>query len=295
MEGPRLGILGTILSVGLLLIIFIGLNSGEPTGYAILKSILTKTGDLYVSSNPKGANVYVDNVYKGIAPITISLSAGSHNVKVTKSGYNDYISTVTISAGETTNFYATLPLPQSKIETKTTSSAQGGDIPSPYPVERQQDIKRASNESPVYTATVPPQRPATAVTPSRHGIWYAPYTSHAIAGEENYFYISALNLGEPVKICWRFTGQYIGGEYSSDCSEPIDSFKPKSWRVIDRDCYGIDTRTNDQRVPCSGYITVYSDAATQPIIPAATFCVGDSNPACVSLHFTSKYDVIGND
>lgn len=67
------------------------------------------TGNLYVASNPTAANLYVDNVLKGTTPRTVTgLSVGSHAVKVTKSGYNNYITTKYIYAGQTAKLNVTL-------------------------------------------------------------------------------------------------------------------------------------------------------------------------------------------
>lgn len=62
------------------------------------------TGTLKIESVPGSAKVYIDGVYKGETPssgyLTISnLAAGDHNLKVTKSGYKDWIGVVTIPSG----------------------------------------------------------------------------------------------------------------------------------------------------------------------------------------------------
>ena len=66
----------------------------------------TGTGTLKIESVPGSAKVYIDGVYKGETPssgyLTISnLAAGDHNLKVTKSGYKDWIGVVTIPSGST--------------------------------------------------------------------------------------------------------------------------------------------------------------------------------------------------
>jgi hypothetical protein len=61
------------------------------------------TGALSVSSTPSGAEVYVDNVYRGYSPATISdLSTGFHSVTVKLSGYNDAKTDAQVVAGVTT-------------------------------------------------------------------------------------------------------------------------------------------------------------------------------------------------
>jgi hypothetical protein len=61
------------------------------------------TGTLDVSSSPVGAQVYLDNVYMGITPITLTqVSAGSHVVLLKLSGYADWEVTAQVAAGQTT-------------------------------------------------------------------------------------------------------------------------------------------------------------------------------------------------
>ncbi|HRT37680.1 MAG TPA: PEGA domain-containing protein, partial [Caldisericia bacterium] len=61
-------------------------------------------GFLSVDSDPSGANVYVDNKNIGKTPIkSYQLEPGSHTIKLSLDGYNDYISNVTISSNSTKN------------------------------------------------------------------------------------------------------------------------------------------------------------------------------------------------
>ncbi|MCD4822233.1 MAG: PEGA domain-containing protein [Methanococcoides sp.] len=58
-------------------------------------------GLISISSSPNSASVYLDGVYKGVAPITLKkIPIGSHTIKLTKSGYNDVSKTVTVSSGK---------------------------------------------------------------------------------------------------------------------------------------------------------------------------------------------------
>jgi len=65
-------------------------------------------GTLSVTSNPKGAKIYVNGEYEGITPIDITLTPGKYSVKITKEGYKDYYSSVTVSQKETTKLPVTL-------------------------------------------------------------------------------------------------------------------------------------------------------------------------------------------
>ncbi|WOF17121.1 PEGA domain-containing protein [Methanoplanus sp. FWC-SCC4] len=60
------------------------------------------TGSVSVTSDPEGAGVYIDDVYKGITPVQISgVTAGEHQVMLKLDGYGDSHGKVTVSAGGT--------------------------------------------------------------------------------------------------------------------------------------------------------------------------------------------------
>jgi hypothetical protein len=81
-------------------------------------------GTLSVSSSPTGADVYMDNQYKGITPVTLSnLPAGTHTVKISLAGYNDYVSNVQIADGQTTQVSAALGA------VPTSTPTQSGPLP----------------------------------------------------------------------------------------------------------------------------------------------------------------------
>ena len=66
-------------------------------------------GSISITSNPSGANIYLDGTSKGITSSTlIDIPIGSHTVKLTKSGYNDILKTVTIISGQTISFSESL-------------------------------------------------------------------------------------------------------------------------------------------------------------------------------------------
>ncbi|HTY15528.1 MAG TPA: PEGA domain-containing protein [Methanoregulaceae archaeon] len=69
-----------------------------------------QTGTIYVSSSPSGATVTLDDGYdQGVTPMTFySVPTGSHNIRVTSPGYQQYSTNVVVSAGATSNVYATL-------------------------------------------------------------------------------------------------------------------------------------------------------------------------------------------
>ena len=67
------------------------------------------TGQIVIASSPSGAEVYLDNVYKGVTPVTLSdIAAGSHTLTLSLTGYQDSVQTVTVNGGESTPVAVTL-------------------------------------------------------------------------------------------------------------------------------------------------------------------------------------------
>jgi PKD repeat protein len=63
------------------------------------------TGTLSVVTRPEGAQVYVDDVMRGLSPANIpALPAGQHTLRLEKSGYRNMTVPVSIEAGKTTDY-----------------------------------------------------------------------------------------------------------------------------------------------------------------------------------------------
>lgn len=103
-------------------------SSGVRSQVFCTLSPLDNSGSLYVISTPSNANIYLDAVYKGHTPMTISnLAAGTHILEVDKSGYYDWKSSVEVPAGGTRTISATLnPMPASTVGWIYVSSSPGG-------------------------------------------------------------------------------------------------------------------------------------------------------------------------
>ncbi len=108
-----------------------------------VSAILNKTA-IYVSSTPSGAYIYLDNQYKGATPFTITnLLPGSHPIKLTLNGYDDWITTVNVVEGRT------IPVP---AELSIKSSTQN-----PAPTKITPIITSTSATlAPTYTTTPTP-------------------------------------------------------------------------------------------------------------------------------------------
>jgi hypothetical protein len=82
------------------------------------------TGSVAVSSSPTNADIYLDNVFKGITPSTLdSITPGTHTLVLKLNGYQDYSSQIQVVAGQTTQVSATLVETATPTSTPTTGSA----------------------------------------------------------------------------------------------------------------------------------------------------------------------------
>ena len=67
------------------------------------------TGQIVAASVPPGAEFFLDNVYKGITPLTLSdIPLGSHVVTMKEAGYSDNVQIVTVVGGQSTAVATTL-------------------------------------------------------------------------------------------------------------------------------------------------------------------------------------------
>ncbi|NJE29442.1 PEGA domain-containing protein [Thermococcus sp. 18S1] len=83
---------------------------------------------LIIKTTPEGASVYINDVYKGITPLSITLEEGTYDLKLKKDGYETLQETITLYPGKTTTVTRELkPLPTSLPGTSTRIEA---DIPS---------------------------------------------------------------------------------------------------------------------------------------------------------------------
>lgn len=74
---------------------------------------VTDTGTLEISSNPTGANVYINNEYKGIAPLTVTLPTGTYSVTFKLTGYSGSTISANVNSGGTSTVQGSL-VPASK-------------------------------------------------------------------------------------------------------------------------------------------------------------------------------------
>jgi hypothetical protein len=88
---------------------------GEPTPAPTLAY-----GSITVTSSPSGADIYIDNVYKGLSPAVFgTITNGNHVVRIKLDGYQDLTKSVTVTADNQTVHAA---LSQERTVTTTTTS-----------------------------------------------------------------------------------------------------------------------------------------------------------------------------
>ncbi len=67
------------------------------------------TGQIVIASSPPGAEVLLDNVYKGVTPVTLTdIASGSHMLTLRLAGYQDSVQTVAVTGGGSTPVAITL-------------------------------------------------------------------------------------------------------------------------------------------------------------------------------------------
>jgi hypothetical protein len=77
-------------------------------------------GGISVTSMPTGGNVFVDNVYRGVTPVTLSgIPAGTHTIRVQLQGYRDFSMEVQVVGGTSTPVTASLEMVATPTPTKS--------------------------------------------------------------------------------------------------------------------------------------------------------------------------------
>lgn len=65
-------------------------------------TVTVQSGTLAITTVPPGAKVFVDNVFKGVTPLTLTdTPSGYHVLLITLPGYNDYTTSATVESSKT--------------------------------------------------------------------------------------------------------------------------------------------------------------------------------------------------
>ena len=80
------------------------------------------TGSVDINSSPAMADIYLDGKLVGSSPMKINdIIVGSHTLKLSRKGYDDYTKTVTVTEGKTTTVTATLTKQSAPASATTTT------------------------------------------------------------------------------------------------------------------------------------------------------------------------------
>jgi hypothetical protein len=88
------------------------------------------SGSIAVISAPSGAEVFENNVFKGISPLTLdSQNPGSYSLSLRMDGYQDWQTTVQVIAGQTSQITATMNQAATTTATSFPAPTKSGMIP----------------------------------------------------------------------------------------------------------------------------------------------------------------------
>ena len=136
-------------------------------------TVTVPSGTLLVSTDPDTASVFVDNVFKGVTPLTLTdTAAGYHKVRIALPGYEDYTTEITVEPSQTMLVKADL-----RLSANTTTAPQLPAVTPPAGPPPQQNGSIAVTSVPngaavtldgTYEGTTPVIIPE--VKPGNHGI-----------------------------------------------------------------------------------------------------------------------------
>lgn len=86
-------------------------------------------GSIAVNSNPQGARVYLDNVYKGQTPVNLKdIPVGRHAIKIVLPDYQEWNSEITVTSSQTARIFADLESQRAYGSISVNSNPWGADI-----------------------------------------------------------------------------------------------------------------------------------------------------------------------
>ena len=97
--------------------------------YTTLQPLSLSPNSIYVTSDPENAFAYLDTIYKGKTPLTITgVSPGEHMIELNAPGYHSWNTTVSLPGGSTHTVYATM-ISLAPTMTGTTVTTPGTPAP----------------------------------------------------------------------------------------------------------------------------------------------------------------------
>lgn len=83
-------------------------------------------GSISIYSNPRGADIYIDDVYEGLTPLELNeISVGTHTIKLVMPGYQGWIQEIYISSSQVERISVDLE-PETSYGSIVVSCDQGG-------------------------------------------------------------------------------------------------------------------------------------------------------------------------
>lgn len=88
--------------------------------------LVPNTGRLKITSDPQDAKIFIDGEEKGLTPFDENIEQGDHEIKVTKRGFDPYITNISLKRNETQSINARLKI--QPMQLVITSKPAGGMV-----------------------------------------------------------------------------------------------------------------------------------------------------------------------
>ena len=91
----------------------VNIRAGSTTSVNALLQPVVRSGTLSVDSSPRGAQVHVNGIFRGVTPLRIDLDPAQYDVRVTLTGYEEFAANVNVRPGQVSSVSARLqPVPR---------------------------------------------------------------------------------------------------------------------------------------------------------------------------------------
>jgi hypothetical protein len=88
-------------------------RSGQTTSVNAQLQPVIRSGTLSVDSSPRGAQVYVNGILRGVTPLRVDLDPAQYDVRVRLTGYEEFAASVNVRSGQVSSVNAQLqPVPR---------------------------------------------------------------------------------------------------------------------------------------------------------------------------------------
>ncbi len=99
----------------------------EPKFFGCLSVNILALSTIQINSTPPYADVYINGTYYGKTNLTLQLDPKTYEIRITKSGYQEYVTTLTLSPGELRVLNVVLvPIPTTTVRPPIVGGGGGG-------------------------------------------------------------------------------------------------------------------------------------------------------------------------